>query len=99
MNNTHEIDELLRGAAEQPTLPASFRSEVWTRIAHAEQRSVAAWLSRALAAFARPVPAFASVIATVLVGAWLGLATAPPAKDAQLSYAESISPFLQELAP
>lgn len=97
--NTHEIDELLRSASQEPPLPASFRSEVWTRIAHAEQRSFAAWMSRALIVFTRPVPAVASVMATVLIGAWLGFATAPPAKDSQLSYAESISPFLQEHAP
>lgn len=97
--NTHEIDELLRSAAQDLPIPTSFRSEVWTRIAHAEQRSFAARLNRVLAAFTRPVPAVASVIATVLVGAWLGLSTAPPVKDARLSYAESISPFLQENAP
>ena len=29
----------------------------------------------------------------VALGLWLGAATSPPAKDAKLVYAESISPF------
>ena len=97
--NAREIDELLRSAAPEPPLPAGFRCEVWSRIAHADQRSLAARFGRVAALFTRPVPAFASVAVTVLVSAWLGLATAPPAKSARLSYVESISPFLQQHTP
>jgi len=52
-----------------------------------------------LAFFTRPAPAVASVIATVLIGVSLGFATTQPTNDARISYAESISPFLQEKAP
>lgn len=99
MKHSQEIDDLLRASAEELSLPTSFRSEVWTRIAHAERRSLVARVGRVLAALTRPAPAVASLVATVLIGAGIGLATAPPAKDAQLSYAESISPFLREHAP
>jgi len=97
--NSQDIDKLLKASAHEPALPTSFRSELWTRIAYAEQRSFGAKLSRVLAFFTRPAPAVASVIATVLIGVSLGFATTQPTKDARISYAESISPFLQEKAP
>lgn len=99
MNHNHEIDALLRSAAEEKPLPASFRSEVWTRIAYAEQRSFVACLGKLFAAITRPVPAVASVTMMAIIGAWLGFATAPGGKDPSLSYAVSVSPFLQEHAP
>lgn len=99
MKQSHEIDELLKSVPTGPPLPSNFRSETWTRIAHAEQRSFAATVGRLLAALARPIPAAASMAATVLIGAAVGLATAPPVKDAQLRYVESISPFLREHTP
>lgn len=99
MKNSQEIDDMLRASAEEPPLPTNFRSEVWTRIALAEQRSLAVLARRALAALTRPAPSVACLVATALVGVATGLATAPPVKDAQLSYAESVSPFLQERTP
>ncbi|GAA5483980.1 hypothetical protein [Haloferula sargassicola] len=97
--NNDPLDDLLRAAAQEPPLSEGFRSEVWTRIAYAEQRSVASWFHRALASLVRPLPAALTVAATVVIGAWLGLASTPTAEDAQLSYAESISPFSQEHTP
>lgn len=97
--NNDPLDDLLRAAAQEPPLPKGFRSEVWTRIAYAEQRYLASWCHWALASLVRPLPAALSVAATVVIGAWLGLASMPTAADAQFSYAESISPFLHQDSP
>jgi hypothetical protein len=92
--NDNELDQLLRDSADDAGLPARFRPEVWTRIAIADERSFAGWLRRFVASLVQPVPATASVVASVLVGVWLGTATVQTPKEPKLSYAESISPFL-----
>lgn len=97
--NDNELDQLLRDSAVDPGLPSHFRSEVWTRIAIADERSFAGRWRRFLASLVRPVPATASVVVTVLAGVWLGAASVQEPKEAKLSYAESISPFLNHGKP
>jgi len=93
--NDSEFDDLLRTASGTEPLPPSFRQGVWHRIECASQPStgLGAWLESVAATLARPWTALAAVAATVTIGLWFGVVTAPEPKDAKLSYAESISPF------
>lgn len=92
-----ELDQLLKTSQPAPNIPRDFRSEVWSRIALAEAATVKSrWhslLLQLLAALTRPLPATATIAATILLGAWLGSASAPQPGDAKVSYAETISPF------
>ncbi len=97
--NDDQLDQLLRDSADDAGLPGHFRSEVWRRIAVAEERSLAGRWRHFLALLVRPVPATASVVFTVLAGVFLGAASVQPPQDAQQSYAESISPFLNHGEP
>jgi len=90
-----EFDDLLRMARGNDPLPASFRPAIWQRINEAElmsrpgQRVVRTFV----AACVRPWGAAAGIAAMVTLGLWLGDMTVPNAKDSQVAYAESISPF------
>ena len=101
--NDGDFDQFLREAEPELPIPGGFRSEVWSRIAQAEAASVKnRWqvlLSHLLASFVRPLPATATIAATILLGGWLGSASVPPPADAKLSYAETISPFLNAGTP
>lgn len=76
-------------------MPDAFRSEVWNRIAAAEQRSPFAWFRTLVDGFIRPWNAVCGVTATVALGLLLGGLTTPRPTAAKTVYAESISPFLQ----
>lgn len=104
MNMTdNDFDLFLREAEPGLTMPNGFRSEVWSRIALAEAASVKSrWqaiLSQLLASFVRPLPATATIAATILLGGWLGSSSVPQPEDAKLGYAETISPFLHTPRP
>lgn len=91
------FDQFLRETEPELPMPGGFGSEVWSRIALAEATSVKSrWqllLSQLLASFVRPLPAAATIAATILLGGWLGSASVAQPEDAKLSYAETISPF------
>ena len=93
--NDSEFDDLLRTARVDVPLPGAFRQGVWHRIESAALESPRrlAWLSSLVAAFIRPWGAAVGMAATVAAGIWLGAASIPEAKDAKVTYAESISPF------
>jgi hypothetical protein len=93
--NDSEFDDLLKTAREMDPLPPSFRQGVWHRIECAGQPSagLATWLESVAFTLARPWAAVAAVTATVTIGLWFGVASAPEPKDAKVAYAESISPF------
>lgn len=93
--NDSEFDDLLKTARGDVPLPGSFRQGVWHRIESAALESPRRlrWLHSIVAVFLRPWGAAAGVAATVAAGIWLGAASIPEAKDAKMSYAESISPF------
>lgn len=97
--NDKEFDDMLRSEPAVPELPADFRREVWTRIAHEGRKSQSAVWRRFLVFWGRPVPAMLGVASTVAIGLALGLAGAPSEKDVRLSYARSISPFDHGEAP
>lgn len=98
MNDT-DFDDLLRASRPSVPIPASFQREVWNRIEHdapAGQRFGFA-LATALLALRRPWLAATGMATALAMGAWIGAVTAPTSKDSRSVYAESISPFLQEL--
>lgn len=92
-----ELDQLLKNSEPASNIQRNFRSEVWSRIALADAATVKnRWrllLPQLLAALTRPLPATATIAGTILLGAWLGSASAPQPRDAKVSYAETISPF------
>lgn len=90
-----EFDDLLRNARGDISVPDSFRSEVWNRIAAEGQRSPLTWIHSLVDGFVRPWSAFCGVTATVALGLLLGALSAPGSTDPKMAYAESISPFLQ----
>ena len=95
--NDSEFDSLLRTTRDDVPLSSRFPHDVWQRIESAEHDSspqIATFRS-VVAALVRPWNAAAGIAAMVAVGLWLGAATAPDAKDLQMAYAESISPFAQ----
>lgn len=76
-------------------MPDSFRSDVWNRIAAEGPHSPWAGFRSRVDDFVRPWIAVCGVTATVALGLWLGALSTPGSADAQVAYAESISPFLQ----
>ena len=100
MNDT-EFDNLLRTTRDFTPLSPSFRQRVWERIAIAEADSsskIVKFPTR-LSTCTRPWGAAAGIAAMVTLGTWLGVTTAPEAKDAKVAYAESISPFAHAHGP
>ncbi len=95
--NDSEFDQLLRMIVDDHPLPALFNQEVWQRIGsvEADGSSGITRFPPIISTIARPWGAVAGIAAMVTLGLWLGAATAPDSKDAQLVYAESISPFAQ----
>ena len=93
--NDSEFDDLLRKTRNPVLLPPSFRQGVWHRIenADAECPPEVVKFQPIVVAFTRPWGAVAGIAAMVTLGLWLGATTAPEARDAKITYAESISPF------
>ena len=94
--NDREFDDLLRTASHPVSLPSSFNEDVWSRIenrATEDDLPVIAMFQPRLTKLADAWGAALGVAAMVALGLWLGAATVPPAKDAKIAYAESISPF------
>jgi hypothetical protein len=79
-------------------MPQGFRSKVWSRIAHGGATAARGrWtvgLERFFAFLVRPLPASASITASILLGLWLASASVAPPEDEKLGYAETISPFM-----
>ncbi len=94
MNET-EFDDMLRSARGDIPVPDSFPRDVWSRIAAEGQRSPLAWFHSLVDGFVRPWSAVCGVTATVALGLLLGELSSPRRADAEMAYAESISPFLQ----
>lgn len=86
--NDSEFDSLLRAAKDEHPLPPSFKPGVWHRI-----ESATATLATDFAPRSFRWSMALGVAATVAIGLWLGAVSIPDAKDPQLAYAESISPF------
>lgn len=96
--NDDELDSLIRQTHPKPEFPASFQREVWAQIAVAEQQSWSAqWRQFCQMLFlrlARPVPAFATVTAMLMVGITLGSLTAPDQSESmRTAYFASINPL------
>jgi hypothetical protein len=90
-----EIDNLLRSANQQISLPKSFNRNVWNRIESSEMDSSRAvvWIDRIFTTLTRPVGAAATITLAAVLGLWLG-STGLDATDAELNYAKTVSPFL-----
>lgn|SRR5688572_5634883 len=93
--NESDFDDLLRSARGTFPLPSTFRHGVWRRIENDTAEVRRPWYYGILAAVARPWGTVAGLAATVSLGLWLGAITAPGEKQAQVAYANSISPFSQ----
>jgi len=95
-----EIDNLLRSANQQISLPRSFRRKVWSRIESSATDAPRAvlWMDKILASLARPVGAAATVTLVGVLGFWLGVTGsiegADEGADAKLAYVETVSPFV-----
>ena len=90
-----EFDDLLRTTRDDVPLSPLFKQEVWQRIEdeEADRPPGMVGFPPVMDAIARPWGAIAGIAAMVTLGLWLGATTAPEAKDAKLTYAQSISPF------
>lgn len=87
--NDSEFDDLLRVAKENSPLPPFFKIGVWHRI---ESASASLVTDFAPARYRWRIAL--GVAATVAMGLWLGSMSNPKVASPQLTYAESISPFL-----
>ena len=91
------IDDLLRSAKVEVPLPGAFQSEVWRRIAVAQEATLAGRFSRALESFlgalTQPIAASAILLAMISGGLWAGSMGNEPVGDAKLAYVQSVSPF------
>jgi len=90
-----EIDDLLRSANQQVSIPRSFRRKVWSRIENSAMDSPRAvvWIHRILTTLTRPVGAAATITLVAVLGLWLG-AAGPDGSDAKLDYVKTVSPFV-----
>jgi len=94
MMNDSEIDDLLRSANQQISLPSSFRRQVWNRIESSEMDSLrAVWINKIFTMLTRPVGAAATITLAAMLGLWLG-STGLDTTDAELNYAKTVSPFV-----
>jgi hypothetical protein len=99
--NDDQLHQLLRESPAPLSLPRSFTREVWARIEATEPPSLRSSLSQAwqawLATLARPVPAFATIAACMVLGGAFGLIQHRESFGVQseLAYVESINPFAQ----
>lgn len=93
--NDSEFDDFLKSARTDEPLPGSFKSGVWHRIESEalEAPPVVIGFQAFAASLARPWGAVAGIAATVALGLWLGIATAPEPRDGKVAYATSITPF------
>ena len=91
------FDELLRSAEVEVPLPGAFQSEVWRRIATAQESTFKERCSRAIEGLfgfmAQPVAASAMVLTMIGAGLWLGSVGEEPLRDGKLTYVQSVSPF------
>ena len=91
------FDNFLRPAKVEVPLRGAFQSEVWRRIAVAQETTLAGRFSRFLESFSgaltQPVAAGAVLLAMISGGLWFGSMSGEPVRDAKLSYVQSISPF------
>jgi hypothetical protein len=96
--NDLDLDHLIRQSAPKPEFEGSFPREVWARIAIAsesQKRGPGAWFEAALERLSRPVPAFATAVVMLLLGAGLGLGV-PDSRNRGASrdaYLASINPL------
>jgi hypothetical protein len=90
-----EFDDFLKRARGEVPLPGSFRQGVWHRIESTPSTSgkLRSRLNGFVCLLARPSGASTAIAATVAMGVWLGVSSAPNSNDAEIAYAESISPF------
>jgi len=93
--NDSDFDDMLRSARTASPLPSSFRQGVWRRIENDAAEVRGSWFREILTAVTRPWGTAAGLAATVTLGLWLGAVTSPGEKQAQVAYANSISPFTQ----
>jgi len=93
--NDFEIDDLLRSANQQVSIPRSFRRNVWNRIESSAMDSPRAvvWIHRILTTLTRPVGVAATITLAGVLGLWLG-ASGPDGADAKLDYVKAVSPFV-----
>ena len=93
--NDSELDDLLRSAVTDGSVPRSFRQGVWTRIECAALRRSQrfGWFETFAVALNRPSGAALAVASMVALGLWLGNGGFPNENDAKMDYVQSISPF------
>jgi hypothetical protein len=95
--NDSDLDDILRNSRPNLPIPASFHREVWNRIEHDALGGKPHSIANVLLALRRPWMAATGLTAALAMGAGIGFVTTPAPKVSRAAYAESISPFLQEL--
>jgi hypothetical protein len=95
------VDALVRAARPEVPLPNSFQSEVWRRIAVAQENSLsvrwASWMDQLFGALAHPVTASGLTVVLAAMGFWLGTGKETPSPITKLAYVEAVSPFARTM--
>jgi hypothetical protein len=92
-----DLNQLLRSWEPEVPEPASFRRNVWRRIAEEQARpefGLAGWIEHLLVAICRP--RLAVVAATVAIGVGIGIGTLSARSDSGAdAYLRSVNPYAQ----
>ena len=96
--NDDELHRILCRATARNSLPDTFNREVWHRIEAEESISLGACIRQLCQRFftllTRPCPGGAAILASMALGAWLGVQAAEPPLDGASAYIRSIDPLM-----
>lgn len=97
--NDDELHRILCRATARNSLPDTFNREVWHRIEAEESISLGACIRQLCQRFftllTRPCPGGAAILASMALGAWLGVQAAEPPLDGASAYIRSIDPLMR----
>ena len=91
------LDDLLRTAKAEVSLPNEFQADVWRRIAVRHQSTfsvrVGCWMEKIFGSLVGPVPSAATLHFMISAGIWFGAKGTESGDNGKSAYVRSVSPF------